>query len=136
MTALITGLIKQWLNYYVSDTPGSPKRRACIRQFRFKGITAWGVSPFVELLPVLMNTCLFLFFLGLILFSQDLTESEGITAVIIVLTCVSFAFYLVTSALPIFWPQCPYKTSLTSILYFFYTLILALVSIVKELARS
>jgi hypothetical protein len=131
MTALITGLIKQWLNYYISDAPGSPKHRACIRQFRSKGVTAWGVSPFVELLPVLMNTSLLLFFVGLILFSQDLTGSVAITVVIITITCLSSAFYLVTSALPIFWPQCPYKTSLTNILNFFYTLALIVFQTVK-----
>jgi hypothetical protein len=122
MTALITGLIKQWLNYYISDTPGSPKHRACIRQFRFKGVAAWGVHPFIELLPVLMNTSLLLFFVGLILFSQDLIDSKGTTAAIVIITCVSFAFYLVTSTLPIFWPQCPYKTSLTSLVYVPYLL--------------
>jgi hypothetical protein len=135
MTALMTGLIKQWLNYYISDAPGSPKHRACIRQFRFKGVTAWGVSPFVELLPVLMNTSLFLFFVGLILFTQDLMGSEGIAVVIIAIACLSFAFYLVTSTLPIFWPQCPYKTSLTSILYLPYVLVRALVRTVKFLVR-
>ena len=116
MTALITGIIKQWLNYYTSDVSGSSEYRSCLRQFRHRGLSLWGVSAIIELLPVLMNISLLLFFVGLILYTQDLTGTEHITKAIIAVTSSSFAFYLVTSALPILLPQCPYKTSLTSIL--------------------
>jgi hypothetical protein len=124
MTALITGLIKQWLNFYLSDATGeSPRQRALIHYYRYKGISLWGVSPIIELLPVLMNTSLLLFFVGLILFSRDLTGTGSITTAIIAITTVSFGFYLVTSALPIISMQCPYKTSLTGILLFPYRLL-------------
>jgi hypothetical protein len=117
-TALITGLIKQWLHYYLADASGSAKARACTRQFRSTGLAAWGVSPIIEFLPVLMNISLLLFFVGLILFCQRLSGAEGITAVIIALTCISFAFYLGSSILSVLYSQCPYKSSLSTMFNF------------------
>lgn len=118
VTALMTGLVKQWLNSYLSDVNGSPKERACTRRLRYKGLSMWGVWHIMRLLPVLMNVSLFLFFIGLILYTQDLTGARGITISIIVLTGVLFAFYLVTSALPIVASNCPYKSSLTDSILF------------------
>ena len=97
MTTLIIGLIKQWLNYYLSNVDGSPKHRACIRRFRYNAVYIWGVSAIIELLPILMNVSLLLFFAGLVLFSHGLNGSDGITKAVIALTCLSFALYLVTS---------------------------------------
>jgi hypothetical protein len=113
-TALITGLVKQWIHFYVADITGTPKDRAYTRQFRYMGLSIWGVSPIIELLPVLMNASLLLFFAGLILFLQGLSGTAVITKVMIVLTCVSFFFYVGTSFLPLWNPQCPYKTSLSA----------------------
>lgn len=114
-TALLVGLIKQWLHYYLRDVIGSFRHRACVRQFRFMGLNKWAVSLTIEFLPVLMNISLFLFFIGLVLFSHALAGTKGITSVLAVLTSISFAFYLGTSIWPLFNPQCPYKTSLTDI---------------------
>jgi hypothetical protein len=114
-TALIAGMVKQWLHFYLTDVAGTPKDRGSIRQFRYAGLSVWGVSPIIEMLPVLMNASLLLFFVGLVLFTQGLTGAEGITAVVIVMTCVLFFFYLASSLLPMWNPQCPYKTSLSSV---------------------
>jgi hypothetical protein len=114
-TALITGMIKQWLHFYLADISGTPKDRASIRQFRYAGLSIWGVSPIIEMLPILMNVSLLLFFIGLVLFTQGLSGAGGITAVVISMTCVLFLSYLVSSLLPMWNPQCPYKTSLPSV---------------------
>jgi hypothetical protein len=115
-TALLTGLVKQWLHFYIADVSGSAKERACTRQFRFMGLAAWGVPPIIEFLPVIMNASLLLFFVGLVLFCQGLSGTEGITVVIIILTGIPFVFYLGSSILPIVYPQCPYKSSLSTML--------------------
>jgi hypothetical protein len=114
-TALISGLVKQWFHYYVADATGTPRHRACIRQYRLMGLAKWRVSYLIKFLPVIMNTSLLLFFVGLALFSQDLTGAAGIKIAIAILTCLPFAFYVGTSALPLWDPQCPYKTSLTGV---------------------
>jgi len=36
-TALVTGLIKQWLHGYTQNVSGTPQHRACIRRFRYMG---------------------------------------------------------------------------------------------------
>jgi hypothetical protein len=35
LTAVITGLVQQWLRYYVADVNGTPKKRALTRHFRY-----------------------------------------------------------------------------------------------------
>jgi hypothetical protein len=119
-TALITGLVKQWLHFYIADVSGSAKERACTRQFRFTGLSAWGVSPIIEFLPVLMNASLLLFFVGLILFCQRLSGTEGTTAIIVALTSISFMFYLGSSVLSVVYPHCPYKSSLSTMFNLFF----------------
>jgi hypothetical protein len=116
--ALISGLIKQWLNSYTSQTVGTPKRIACTRQFRYMGLSAWGVSFIIELLPLLMNTSLFLFLIGLVLFLQGFDGTHGIQIAVIALTSALFLFYLVSGFLPIVYPQCPYKSSLSQVISF------------------
>lgn len=115
-TALITGMIKQWLQFYITDVTGpSPRDRASIRQFRYMGLSLWAVSPIIEFLPILMGSSLLLFFVGLVLFSQTLSGSRGITIVVIMMTCSLFVFYLGSSLLPLWKPQCPYKTSVSAV---------------------
>jgi hypothetical protein len=118
MMALMIGIVKQWLAKYLAGVTGSACERSCTREFRYQGMSFWGVALIVELLPMLMNAALLLFFVGLILYLQDLTGNGAITKAIIILTCIIFGFYVVTSALPILVPQCPYHTSLTSVLLF------------------
>jgi hypothetical protein len=118
-TALIPGIIKQWLQHYTADVTGSrrsPRDRACIRQFRFMGLSRWGVRPIVELLPVLMNLSPLLFFTGMVIYLWVL--SGAIAWAMAALTSISYTLYLGTSSLPLLRPQCPYKSSLTWVLHF------------------
>lgn len=113
-TALMAGLIKQWLQYYVADISGSrrtPRDKACLRHFRFIGLTKWRVRFIVELLPILMNVALLLFFIGLIMFLRILNGPMAWW--IVALTSTAYLTYIVTSFVPLIDPQCPYKTSLT-----------------------
>lgn len=116
VTALAAGFIKQWLNYYSADIIGSsPKVRAMTRQYRYRGLVRWGVPQIIESLPVLMNTSLFFFFIGLILYTQDLSGARGVTWTLVVVTLLSFLTYILSSLFPVWMPHCPYKTSLTKV---------------------
>lgn len=116
LTALAAGLIKQWLTYYSADVIGStPKNRAITRQFRYHGLLHWGVPAIIETLPVLMNTALFLFFIGLVLYTRDLSGIIGISWVLFGVTISSLGAYVMSSFFPVWLPQCPYKTSLTRV---------------------
>lgn len=116
ITALLSGLIKQWLQNYSKDITGvNPKTRALTRQFRYGGLIAWGVPQIIEGLPVLMNVSLFLFFAGLVLFSKDLSGMVGITWFLVAMTGITFTIYILSSLIPIWKPRCPYKTSLSKL---------------------
>jgi hypothetical protein len=122
--AVISGLVKQWLQFYVADVIGSPQDRACVRRFRFNGLSQWGVAFIIDLLPVIMNASILFFFAGLIRFSQGLTATTGISWSIGIVTCSCFAFYFASSILPLWFPQCPYRTSLSLVVHTCQRLIL------------
>ncbi|KAF9011007.1 hypothetical protein BDZ89DRAFT_1226071 [Hymenopellis radicata] len=51
ITALISGLIKQWLHHYTIIPSGTPRERSCIRQYRYRGLQLWHVPIIIGLLP-------------------------------------------------------------------------------------
>ncbi|KAJ7586322.1 hypothetical protein C8J56DRAFT_721158, partial [Mycena floridula] len=71
-TALLSVLIKQWLQAYSSVTQGSAMERALIRQFRITGLESWKVSEIIGLLPLILHASLAAFFVGLALFVMEL----------------------------------------------------------------
>lgn len=121
-TALVAGMVLQWLNFYVADiTGGTSKDVACTRHYRFVGMNKWNVPAIIESLPVLMNTSLFFFLAGLVLFCQDLSATNAITWLLVALSLILLVVYCGTGLVPVWDPQCPYKTSLskayTSVLF-------------------
>lgn len=115
-TALMSGLIKQWLQYYAKDISGAnPKSRALTRQFRYSGLILWGVPQITEALPIMMNISLFLFFAGLVLLVQDLSNMGAVMWFLVGITGATFSIYTVSSFIPIWNSQCPYKTSLSKL---------------------
>ncbi|KAL1746753.1 hypothetical protein HDZ31DRAFT_33533 [Schizophyllum fasciatum] len=66
--ALMSVLIKQWLQAYNSNISGTPRHQALIRQFRLIGVERWNVPLIVGLLPMLLHLSLLLFLVGLSLF--------------------------------------------------------------------
>ncbi|KAJ7595614.1 hypothetical protein C8J56DRAFT_716320, partial [Mycena floridula] len=67
-TALLSVLIKQWLQAYSSVTQGSAMQRALIRQFRITGIENWKVPEIIGVLPLILHASLAAFLFGLALF--------------------------------------------------------------------
>ncbi|KAJ7575960.1 hypothetical protein C8J56DRAFT_726209, partial [Mycena floridula] len=68
-TALLSVLIKQWLQAYASVIQGgSAMERALIRQFRIIGLEKWKVSEIIGVLPLILHASLAAFFVGLALF--------------------------------------------------------------------
>src|ERR1700744_4094554 len=88
ITALISVLVQQWLQFYVSDVCGSPRTKARIRQFQFMGLSIWAVPFIIDILPALMNMSIFLFFHGLVFFLRGLSGTGGIMWVINWLTLI------------------------------------------------
>ncbi|TRM63501.1 hypothetical protein BD626DRAFT_630015 [Schizophyllum amplum] len=106
--ALMAVLIKQWLQAYNSNISGTPKHQALIRQFRLIGIERWHVPLIVGLLPMILHMSLLLFFAGLSLyiFSFDIITGGLVGG----LAVFFYTLYFAANIMPMFDPQCPYKT--------------------------
>ncbi|KAK0493086.1 hypothetical protein EDD18DRAFT_430471 [Armillaria luteobubalina] len=117
-TALVAVLVKQWLHHYIALPSGTPRERSHVRQYRYGGFQKWHVLVTVELLPVLMHLALGIFFVGLTVFLVPLRP--GLSWVIGIGIVAASAMYLITIFLPIRYPQCPYRTLLSDLLYYLY----------------
>ncbi|KAK7020114.1 hypothetical protein VNI00_017874 [Paramarasmius palmivorus] len=111
-TALIAVLVKQWIHSYMSFVSGSPRDRALIRQYRYMGIQRWKVSFIVGILPILLHLALFIFLAGLVVFLSPL--NFAISWVLFAVSLLWFWFYIAANILPLIYPDCPYRSDLTS----------------------
>ncbi|KAK0493142.1 hypothetical protein EDD18DRAFT_431553 [Armillaria luteobubalina] len=117
-TALVAVLVKQWLHHYIDLPSGTPQERSHVRQFRYGGFEKWHVLGIIGLLPGLLHLALGIFFVGLTIFLVPLRP--GFSWVIGVGTVAAYTTYLITIFLPILYPQCPYRTPLSDLVYFPY----------------
>ncbi|KAF8906123.1 hypothetical protein CPB85DRAFT_1173384, partial [Mucidula mucida] len=107
-TALISGLVKQWLYHYTIIPSGTPRERSCIRQYRYRGLQLWHVPAIIGLLPVLLHLALALFYVGVALFLIQI--HAPMAWFIISVGAVVYAAYIMVTSLPLRFPQCPYQT--------------------------
>ncbi len=116
-TALITVLVKQWIHQYMSVPSGTPRDQARTRQFRNDSFQKWHVPLMIGLLPVFMHLSLGMFLLGLVIYLHKL---NGIMAAMLGrIGGLAFLMYFSTNLLPLFFPDCPYKTPLSHYAYAF-----------------
>ncbi len=118
-TALVSMLVKQWLHHYMALPSGTPRERSLLQQFRYAGLQNWHVLVIIGILPVLMHTALAIFFVGLVIFLGPLRDS--IAWGVGVITVIGYMAYLMAHILPLFFPQCPYQTSLCDLLHALYS---------------
>lgn len=114
-TALFAVLADEWYCHYLSPVAGDPQVRSRTRQLRYTGLIEWRVSTLINLLPLLLHLSLGLFFVGLVL--SLLALQQGIALVIGILFLATLMAYFVTNTLPLIFPECPYKTPLSSLGY-------------------
>ncbi len=110
ITASFGMLVKQWLREYLAVENPSPQARLRIRRFRYPELMQWNVFEIAAILPLLQQMALALFFIGLCYLTQSVHESVGHTSLPLVAGW-AFCFSTVT-ILPMFFPRCPYKTTL------------------------
>ncbi|KAL0950785.1 hypothetical protein HGRIS_007552 [Hohenbuehelia grisea] len=114
-TALLAVLVRQWLHQYTAITSGTSRDRSLIRQYRYDGLIKWRVPVIISLLPILLHIALGLFLVGLTIFLHPLNLS--MTWTVGSITCLVYAIYAVSNILPLFDPQCPYRTPFSDILH-------------------
>ncbi|KAK0239878.1 hypothetical protein EDD85DRAFT_788089 [Armillaria nabsnona] len=117
--ALVLVLVKQWLHHYMALPSGTPRERSLLQQFRYAGLQNWHVLVIIGILPVLMHTALAIFFVGLVIFLGPLQDT--IAWVVGVIMVIAYTAYLMAHILPLFFPQCPYRTSLCDLLHVLYS---------------
>ncbi|TFK44141.1 hypothetical protein BDQ12DRAFT_708156 [Crucibulum laeve] len=144
-TALVGILALQWIREYERYGTTSYKERLDIRQRRYEGIMKWQVPNILRGLPILLQSALILFFLGML----DLLQSLDYITMIILTIVVGLVFLVIvtTTVIPgiqlIFvqrpfkgfvdsqsWSFCPYKSPQS---WAFYQLVFQLASISYKL---
>ncbi|KAJ3818578.1 hypothetical protein F5878DRAFT_697896 [Lentinula raphanica] len=64
-TALLSVLVKQWLQAYTAISSGNAREQAMLHQFKYSGLIQWKVPEIIGTLPLILHTSLGLFFIGL-----------------------------------------------------------------------
>ncbi|KAF5353830.1 hypothetical protein D9758_010616 [Tetrapyrgos nigripes] len=107
-TALLSVLVKQWLQAYTLSLPtGNAQERAKIRQFRYLGFEKWKVPEIIGLLPIILHASLGLFMVGLSVYVSELHES--LCWIVVSVTGISFLMYFGSIIIPVIHIQCPYR---------------------------
>ena len=119
--ALLATLLQQWARRYIRITQPprySPHKRARIRAFFSDGVENLRLPTAVEALPTLLHLSLFLFFAGLLVYLFNI----NLTVFIVVACCVNLfaTVYACITFMPIFRPDSPYYTPLSSSAWLLY----------------
>jgi hypothetical protein len=113
-SVLVAMLGKQWLSAYLSVQKAASRELALERQRRFDGLHKWSLPHIMALLPALLHVSLFLFLIGLIVYTWQLDSKVSVA------TCLAlgvlFVFYFGTGALAVFNTSCPYITPMSQFL--------------------
>ena len=140
--ALSATLIQQWSRIYLQGTEERfiPYERARMRTYLQRGVRRFRLAHMVDAIPMcvisllndiayqsfflrLLHISLFLFFGGLIV-SLYITDTT-LARVILGLVIPCLVIYILLSALPVFYYDCPFKTPLSSVLSYITYLISA-----------
>ena len=120
--AIMATLLQQWARRYLQiiQRNHAPHVRAHIREYFFRGTDKFGIVGLAELLPFLLLISVFLFFAGLVGFAFQ--ANHTVAYITLALVAICFLAYIYLTLTPLFnlkfSPNCPYYTSLTSILLF------------------
>ena len=114
ISALGGVLAKGWVAKF---TPASGTERcqdACDRHFRYIRARQWRLGGIITGLPILIQSALLLFFLGLVLFTHDRQAGTGFT--ICVLVVLTLLLYVAFTILPFFSPAGPLHTPISDLI--------------------
>lgn len=115
ITASFAMLVKQWLREFLAVEVPSPQARLRIRHLREPQVKGWMVYEIAATLPLLLQLALALFFVGLCYFTASVHSSVELTTLPLVVAWALFFF--TATLLPLFFPICPYKTTLLKTLF-------------------
>ncbi|KAI0331626.1 hypothetical protein GY45DRAFT_1213207, partial [Cubamyces sp. BRFM 1775] len=108
-------LVKQWLNQYQSGLSGDSEHIARLRQLRLNILEACQVSAIVMSIPVLLQTALALFFVGLLILLWNLHRTVAVVASLFVSAII--IFIAGTTVAPLVTAHCAYLSPQSLALY-------------------
>ena len=110
LTASFGIFIKQWVHAYMSLENRSPIIQLRIRFFRDDGLATFKVWEIAAILPILLQIAFFLFLIGFAEFILQTNPTVGWIAIAMMI--VWLAAIVLTTIIPLFSSQCPYKSPL------------------------
>jgi hypothetical protein len=118
LSALCATLVQQWARQYTQalGQRTAAHQRARVRAFLLQGIERSGVKAVVEGAPALLHLAMFLFIAGLIDITAPASRILSLLSLSVLVAVV--AFYLALSWFPLHDLQSPYRTPLSSALWY------------------
>ncbi|KAH9053000.1 hypothetical protein EDB83DRAFT_1189560 [Lactarius deliciosus] len=116
--AFMATLLQQWARRYIQivQRKYAPLHYARVHEFFSGGAQKFGVSVFVESLPLILLLSVFLFFTGLVVFAFRSNHTVAYFTLSIVGICA--LSYIAFTLMPLFFYDCPYQTPLTPVIRF------------------
>ena len=116
--ALLAILVQQWVRNYmhVFQRYSHPLKSARLRQYLHDGSYGWYMPVMADAVPGLVHISLFLFFIGLGDFTQDIDTTVGIYTLIPIAICGLFYFF--TTFASVIHPQSPYQNSFSALIWY------------------
>ncbi|PFH48805.1 hypothetical protein AMATHDRAFT_195904 [Amanita thiersii Skay4041] len=131
LSAAIVGILcLQWLREYQRKVELPAKEAFALQYMRYEGLVQWHIPTIIASLPLLLQTSLVLFFVGLLVLLWNLNHTVAI--VITVISGLILLFLLATTILPALQylshqsqrlriPQCPFKSPQSFAIYHIFS---------------
>jgi hypothetical protein len=120
LAALLAILVQQWVRNYmhVFQRYSDPLKSSRLRQYLYEGCEGWYMPKVADAVPICLHLSLFLFFAGL----GDLLLHINTTVAIIAITPIEICslLYVLTTVVPIIYPQSPYQNSFSGIIWYLF----------------
>ncbi|TRM59216.1 hypothetical protein BD626DRAFT_462651 [Schizophyllum amplum] len=97
-SALIGIVSKQWLREFLRETGHSHQTNMSVRQIKYEGLMEWYVGPIIATIPLMLQSALFLFLIGIIDLLWHLQTS--VATIITTLGSSTMFFFIITTILP------------------------------------
>jgi hypothetical protein len=120
MSGLFATLNQQWARRYLQlpHITRSASEQARVRSFIFFGANKYGLISAMEFTPMLLHFSILLFFAGLIVFFVVVYKT---IAIVLSISVGAFAVvYLVWTILPCIDYCCPYRTPMSSVVWYIW----------------
>jgi len=118
--ALLATLVQRWArdHMHIFRRYSHPLKIARIRQYLHEGVEGWYMPAIAEAVPGLVHFSLFLFLIGLADFLLHTYTIVGKFTIFPISLCA--ALYIISTVAPVISPKCPYRTSFSRFVWYFY----------------